>query len=68
MLKYRDISVGFVPKDETTSDAADGAADPKMRFIWGIVGMVYEEVSKTSVYAGVRVRVPCSPPASQILE
>ena len=28
VLKYRDISVGFVPKDETTSDAADGAADP----------------------------------------
>ena len=28
VLKYRDISAGFVPKDETASDAADGAADP----------------------------------------
>lgn len=51
-----------------TSDAADGAADPKMRLIWGIVGMVYEGVSKTPALTGVRVRVPCPPPASQMFE
>ena len=39
VLKYRDISVGFVPEDETTSDAADGGAHPKMRFIWGYGGI-----------------------------
>ena len=33
VLKQRDFSVGFIPKDKATRDAADGGAHPKMRYV-----------------------------------
>ena len=63
VLKYRDISVGFVPKDETASDAAVWGCRPLKCVLFGdMMESVDVSDSKSDDREVVWVRVPLSPP------
>ena len=63
MLKQRVFELILSTNRNDARDAADGAADPRMRLIWGYGGMADATDSKSVGSDIVWVQVPLPPPA-----